>query len=31
MKRESDGCDIFEDIDDCEAIFTDAKNILKAE
>lgn len=28
---ESDGCDIFEDIDDCETVFTDAKNIIKTE
>ena len=26
---ESDGSDIFEDIDDCETIFTDAKNVIK--
>ena len=28
---ESDGSDVFEDIDDCETIFTDAKNIIKTE
>lgn len=27
---ESDGSDIFEDIDDCETIFTDAKNVIKS-
>lgn len=28
---ESDGSNIFEDIDDCETVFTDAKNIIKTE
>lgn len=28
---ESDGSDIFEDIDDCETVFTDAKNVIKTE